>query len=75
MACVATFVFPIRRERVRAETECDCRIFPASALIFLIFSPESLSSSLVELTLNPRNSISCVGVSSDLGTNPKFSSK
>lgn len=61
MACVAIFIFLIRWERVRAETECDCRILPASALIFLIFSPGSLSSSLVEFTVNPRNYILCWG--------------
>ena len=66
MACGAAFIFPIRWDRVRADTKCDCRALPASVLIFLIFSPGSLSSNLVELTVNPRNSISWVGVSSDL---------
>lgn len=67
MACVAAFIFLISQESVRADTECDSRILPTSVLIFLIFSPGNVSSILVELTLNPRNSISWVGVSSDLG--------
>ena len=52
------------QDSMTADTERDCRAWPVS---LMIFSPGSLTPFFVEFTINPRYSISWVGVSSALG--------